>query len=341
MKNILLIFACLLSGCGVYLEYPQLGNNVQWKLIHYNDTAVYRLAAKKALIDSVIDVSSKEVFHTDNKQVFKLPGSRLKPGINELSFNFYSGGKKRRSNEHLYMVSDTEPLQMELDDYYILKHDKEAFTQGLLFLNGHLFESTGLTGQSSLRIINPENGDLIRKLDLDPEIFAEGIASINDELHLLTWKDGLVYRFSHELEQLSIYPYRQEGWGLTVLNNKMIASDGSNKLYYLSDAYKVDSVVHVLNHRGAVPYINELECINGKIWANVLGDDKIIVINPLNGKVEVEIEASKCIDRHRYPDAGVMNGIAYDARNGMVYLTGKNWPYLIVWRLMSFDKSNK
>ncbi|MCG8581777.1 MAG: glutaminyl-peptide cyclotransferase [Bacteroidales bacterium] len=341
MKYFPLIFICLLTACGVYLEYPPVGNNAQWKLIQYTDTAVYKLANKKALLDSVVDVKNKQVFYPDNRTQFTFSGSELKPGINELVLNFYCEGKRKRSKENLYMVSDTEPMQVELDDYFILKHDQEAFTQGLFYWNEHLYESTGLVGQSTLRIINPENGDIIRKVHLDPEIFAEGIASIDNKLHVLTWKDGLVFQYNQQLEQINIYPYRLEGWGLTIMNKKMIASDGSNKLHFLSDSYKVDSLIHVFNHRGPVHYINELECINGMVWANVLGEDKIIVIDPVTGKVEFEIDASKCIDRHRYPDVGVMNGIAYDEQNKLVYLTGKNWPYLIVWRHISFDKSNK
>ncbi len=334
------MFVFTLYGCGVYLEYPPIGNNMQWKLIQYNDTAVYRLAKKGALIDSVVDMTNQDVYYPDDQQSFMLLASKLEPGINEVSLDFYSEGKRKRSNERLYMVSDVEPLQVELDDYYILKHDEEAFTQGLLYWNDYLYESTGLVGKSSLRIINPENGDVIQKLQLDSAIFAEGMALDDNILHVLTWKDGLVYQFNHNLEQLSVHSYRQEGWGLTSVHDQLVASDGSNVLYFLSNSYKVASTIQVFNHRGPVHYINELEYINGMLWANVLGNDKIIVINPSNGKVEVEIDASNCINRHRYPDAGVLNGIAFDADKELVYLTGKNWPHLIVCRLMSFDKSN-
>lgn len=338
---ILWVIITLCYGCGVYLEYPPVGNNIQWKRIQYNDTAVYRLAKKKAVIDSVVNVVTQEVFYSEDKRSFKLPGSHLEPGINEVIFDFYYKGKKKRSYESLYMVSDFEPYQLELDNYFILQHDEEAFTQGLFYWNEYLFESTGLIGQSSIRIINPDDGALIQKVQLDSTIFAEGITALDNQLHVLTWKDGLVYRFDEGLKQISMHPYRQEGWGLTSFNEKLLASDGSHKLFFLSNSYKPDSVINVFNHRGPVHYINELEHINGQIWANVLGDDKIIVINPSNGKIEVEIDVSKCIDRQRYTEAGVLNGIAFDSKNELVYLTGKNWPYLIVCRLMSFDKSNK
>jgi glutamine cyclotransferase len=313
---------------------------MKWKVIQYNDTAVFRLAKHTAIIDSVVDLANQEVFYPEHETQFNLPASKLVPGINELSFNFYSEGKRKRYQETLYMVSDTVPSKVVIDDYNILKHDKHAFTQGLIFWKGMLYESTGLVGQSSLRIINPDNGDLIRKIELDSTIFGEGLAAFNNELQLLTWKDGVLYRFNENLKHLGIHPYRQEGWGLTNFNGKLLASDGSNKLYYLSNSYKVDSIIQVFNHRGPVHYLNELEYIKGKIWANVLADDKIIVINPRNGKIEVEIDASNCINRHHYPEAGVLNGIAFDKANDNIYLTGKNWPYIIVWRYMSFDKSN-
>ncbi len=331
---------CLLtlSGCGVYLEYPPMGNNAQWKLMTDSDTAVYRLS-KKAIIDSVINIDSKKVYYPSEADGFYLAGSQLNPGINELSLVFYSNGKKKRSYERLYMVSDLEPEQLTVEDYYLLKHDETAFTQGLLWKDGWLYESTGLVGQSSLRVINADNGDVIRRQSLDKNIFAEGISFVDEQLVLLTWKDGLVYKFNEALEQLGLYPYRREGWGLTTMEgHQLLSSDGSNSLHYLSTDYKIDSTFQVYNHRGPVHYLNELEYIEGKVWANVLGSDKVVVINPASGKVEVEIDLSSCIDRHRYPDAGVLNGIAYNPNTGAVYLTGKNWPYIIVWQYLLFDK---
>ncbi|WP_289055506.1 glutaminyl-peptide cyclotransferase [Carboxylicivirga marina] len=341
MKNLLIVLCVLIcASCGIYLEYPPNGNNPQWRIIAYDDTAVYRLPSKMHILDSVKNLQSGKVQIVQDSLEFKISGRRLSPGINELDLVFYSEGKKRRSYERLYMVSDLEPLQYKVDNYSLLKHDENAFTQGLVWHNDLMYESTGLVGHSSLRMLNPKTGDIIKKAQLNPEIFAEGIAFLNDSLHVLTWKDELRYVFSEDLEQIKRYSFKQEGWGITADNDGFVASDGTNKLYYLSETFEVDSIKEVFSHRGPVAYINELEYINGQVWANVLGSDKIIVVEPKDGKVMMEIDVSECIDRHQYPDAGVLNGIAFDADKNKVYLTGKNWPYIIVWRPMFFDKSN-
>ncbi len=328
-----------LCSCGVYLEYPPTGNNVQWKLVNDADTALYRSAKKSFTIDSVLNNTSGKVYYLNGSNSFALPANTLQPGINELTLTFFSNGKKRRSIENLYMVSDLQPAEVKVEHYHLIKHDSKAFTQGLVWRDGWLYESTGLVGESSLRIINPKNGDIIRKVELDKQIFAEGLTFSGNKLVMLTWKDGMTYEFSKELEQLEIFPFRKEGWGITTCSKgQLISSDGSNSLHYLSPEYSIDSTFYVYNHRGPVSYLNELECIEGMIWANVLGSDKVVVIQPQSGKVEMEIDLSSCIDRHSYPQAGVLNGIAYNHRDREVYLTGKNWPYIIVWQPSFFEK---
>jgi glutamine cyclotransferase len=335
-----LALSCILLvyGCGVYLEHPQVGNNAQWKLICDSDTVIYRMSRKNLVIDSVINNITGEVSHCDQSQQYLLPATSLEPGINEVSLTFYCKGIKKRSYERLYLVSDSEPIRVEVDHYQLLQHDVAAFTQGLLWKNDVIYESTGLLGESSLRIINDDNGDVLKKIDLDKHIFAEGVTADGDTLLMLTWKDGLLYQFSTELEQLGLYPFNKEGWGITRLDDgRLVSSDGTNGLHFLSPDYKVDSTLCVYNHRGPVSHLNELEYIEGNVWANVLGSDNIVVIQPGNGKVEMEINVSACIDRRRYPQAGVLNGIAYNKRDNVVYLTGKNWPYIIVWQPDFFD----
>jgi len=326
-----------LSACGVYLEYPQPGNNIQWKLVKHNDTLVYRLRKDEQSIDSVYFSENKRIVKVpDKRNYFTMPAADLKPGINELALVFYVNGKKRHSTERIYMVSELTPKQHKVENYYLLDHDEKAFTQGLLWWNKHLYESTGLVGESSLRIINPQTGDIVQKQCLDDKIFAEGICIKGGQLHLLTWKDGLLYTFNDQLTELSMHPYKEEGWGLCLYNSRLVSSNGTNKLYYLNNRYQASLAVEVFNHRGPVAYLNELETIDNYIWANVLGSDSIVVIDPETGKVMQEIDVSACINRHQYPNAGVLNGIAYDETTKTVYLTGKNWPFIIVWRPIFF-----
>ena len=327
-----------LSGCGVYMTYPSLNNSARWKVVAHNDTLLFRASNAKWRIDSVLNDDSKQVYHHTELSSFKLPASEMRPGINDVRLTFFVNGKKKRVLEHVFMVSDIEPKQVRVDNYRFLPHDEMAFTQGLLWWDGHLYESTGLVGESSLRIIDPENGSIIRKQSLNPKIFAEGIALLDTKLILLTWKDGEVYEFDKDLNETNVLPYEQEGWGLTQEAGRLIASNGTNELLMLSSLYNKKDSCLVYNHRGPVQYLNELECIKGFIWANVLGVDRLVVINPTTGKVEIEVDVGPCIDRKQYPNAGVLNGIAYDPHQELVYLTGKNWPYIIVWHPPFFDK---
>jgi len=336
--TIIVVFV-IFTNCSVYLKHPSIGNNAQWKTVTYNDSAVFCLPKSKHRIDSVINTRSGRTYLVNNN-CFKLPACDLKAGINELSLLFYlSNSKIRKKKERLYMVSEIIPKQIPVKNYNLIKHDESAYTQGLIYWNDLLYESTGLRGESTIRTINPKNGDVLTKQLLTDSVFGEGMTLFNSELYVLTWKDSLVLKFNTDLQLIEQNTYRKEGWGLTNIDRRLLASDGSDYLFYLdSNNYQIDSVFQVFNHRGPVYYLNELEYIDNHIWANVLGKDTIMVIDPENGKVEMEIDVTNCIDRLQHPDAGALNGIAYDKVNQVVYLTGKNWPFMLIWRPFFFEK---
>lgn len=221
-------------------------------------------------------------------------------------------------------------------------HDSKAFTQGLIFVDGHLYESTGLNGRSSIRMVDLASGTVLQKYDMPAEYFGEGLTDWGGSLIQLTWKahKGFVYdRFSFSV--LKTFPYEGEGWGLTHDGTRLIMSDGTAYLRFLDPKSFVETGrIHVTDAAGrAIEELNELEYIRGEIYANVWGTDEILRISPRTGKVLGWIDLSGIIDKRELsdPDA-VLNGIAYDAKGGRIFVTGKLWPKLFEIKVKARQK---
>ena len=208
-------------------------------------------------------------------------------------------------------------------------HDTGAYTQGLFFHDGTLYETTGQWGESSLRKVEVESGKVLEKKDFGKKYFVEGSVVFGGELYVLTWTNKLCFRHNPEtLTYRSTLGYPREGWGLTTDGKQLIASDGSANLFFLDKDLKLLKRLPVAMNGRSLRYLNELEWIDGKIWANVYTTDTIVIINPADGKVEAAIDCSGLLPRKlRKKDTDVLNGIALDAE-GRIYLTGKKWPRL-------------
>lgn len=213
----------------------------------------------------------------------------------------------------------------------IFPHDPQAYTQGLVYHDGFLYEGTGLNGQSSLRKVRLETGEVVQKINLAPEYFGEGIALIGDEIVQLTWKahKGFVYR-AGDFHLLREFSYPGEGWGLTSHGNEIFMSDGTAELRVL-DGKTLREKRRIKVHEGNKPVleINELEFVEGEIFANIWQTDRIARISPKTGKVLGWIDLQGLLNPmyRRTPDA-VLNGIAYDAAKKRLFVTGKLWPNL-------------
>lgn len=209
-------------------------------------------------------------------------------------------------------------------------HDVTSYTQGLFFYEGELYESTGQYGNSTLRKVDLKTGKAIERHDFDDEYFVEGSVVFGDELYVLTWQERTVFVYDAQtLERKATRHYPREGWGLTTDGNELIASDGTAFLYFMDKDLNVKRRVQVKAGHRAVQWLNELEYIGGKIWANVYTADEIAIINPSSGYVEAVIDCRGLLpeELHTY-DTDVLNGIAYNPKTGRLYLTGKNWPIL-------------
>jgi glutamine cyclotransferase len=207
-------------------------------------------------------------------------------------------------------------------------HDTTAFTQGLDYDNGFLYESTGGFGASSLRRVNLETGEVLQQIWLMDNYFGEGLAVVDGSLVQLTWTNGVGFVYDKETLALrSNFSYPTEGWGLTYAGNKLIMSDGSSNLYFLDlDTFQRVSQVTVRNGNTTVTDLNELEYINGDIYANIWHQQKIAIINPQTGQVKGWIDLAGIYEPQSFED--VLNGIAYDEANNRLFVTGKNWPSL-------------
>lgn len=214
-------------------------------------------------------------------------------------------------------------------------HDTQAYTQGFFFHEGELYESTGLKGKSSFRRLSLESAEPELKLNFNRKYFLEGSVILGDKLYLLTWQNKVIFIYDAEsLEYKATYSYPREGWGLTTDGKSLIASDGSSYLYFLSPELKLEKSLNVTLNGRALKYLNELEWIDGKIWANIYTTDFIAIINPSDGKVEAMVDCSGLLPQSlRTEDTDVLNGIAVDSQ-GRIFLTGKNWPKIYEVRLV-------
>jgi glutamine cyclotransferase len=209
-------------------------------------------------------------------------------------------------------------------------HDPKAFTQGLIYVDGHLYESTGLNGRSSLRMVDLSTGQVLQKYDLPEEYFGEGLTDWGSNLIELTWKahKGFVYdRFSFSLQRT--FHYEGEGWGLTHDDTQLIMSDGTSYLRFLDPkTFREVRRIHVADETGhSIENLNELEYVHGEIYANIWETDKIVRISPGTGKVLGWIDLSGIINKSELESSdAVLNGIAYDRAGDRLFVTGKLWP---------------
>jgi glutamine cyclotransferase len=217
-------------------------------------------------------------------------------------------------------------------------HDPQAFTQGLVLDPvGRLFESTGLAGRSSLRQVDAEDGRVLRLRELPDEQFGEGLALVGDRLIQLTWQNGIATAWEADtFEPLSTYTYDGEGWGLCHDGVRLVMSDGSDRLTFRDpETFSVLGDVAVTLDGEPLAALNELECVDGAVWANVYRTDRIVRIDPVSGSVTGSLDLDGIIDPppDRERPGAVLNGIAFDPRSETFLVTGKLWPELFEIRV--------
>jgi glutamine cyclotransferase len=215
-------------------------------------------------------------------------------------------------------------------------HSREAYTQGLIFHEGKLIESTGREGRSSVRRVDLETGDILQKVSLPNEYFGEGLTLLNGKIYQLTWQHqkGFIYD-PVTFQKIGEFNYHGEGWGLTHDGQSLILSDGSSRLRYIDPStFQVKKILTVTDRGAGVSRLNELEFAKGEILANIWGADRIARIDPNSGQVLGWIDLTGLLPKGEVSDSdAVLNGIAYDEATGRLVVTGKLWPKLFEIRL--------
>lgn len=220
------------------------------------------------------------------------------------------------------------PVTATYEIVEVVDHDPDAFTQGLEFDGDRLFESTGLVGRSTLRETDPDTGELLRSLDV-PGVFAEGLTVVGDEILQLTWTEEVAYRYDRDtFELVDTHSYEGQGWGLCHDGDRLIMSDGSSRLAFRDPAtFSKFASVEVTFNGAPVNRLNELECVDGGVWANIWLTPLIVEIDPDDGRVRTVLDAGSLRPESTAGDgSAVLNGIAYDAATDTFLLTGKLWP---------------
>ena len=231
--------------------------------------------------------------------------------------------------------TNTEPLNYSYSIANQYFHDPGAFTQGLVYKDGFLYESTGLFGASQLRKVELESGKVLENVSLASEYFGEGITLYENKIFQLTWLSvkGFVYD-QNTFELLEEFSYRGEGWGITNDGIRLIMSNGSSTLVFLDPATsKILGEVQVTDGNVPVDNLNELEYVNGCVYANVWHQDKIAIINPQTGKIKGWIDLTGIYQEENADTENVLNGIAYDDQSDRLFVTGKRWSQLFEIKL--------
>jgi len=286
---------------------------------------------KTQKIDSIVYIiNDKKVGSSKSISSFSFPLKNQKLGYQNIKSAIYYDGTIELDSTRIEIISSLEPKILSFTLVNTYPHDNKAYTQGLEFYNGVLYEGTGQRGESTLRKTNYKTGNIELKVDLEPRFFGEGITFLNGKIYQLTWEEttALVYD-AKTLKKLKELPYAKkiEGWGLTNDGKYLYQSDGSEKIYKLNpEDLSVIDYVNVYSKDTKVKELNELEWVDGKIYSNVYQKNAIVIINPSTGVVEGVINLAE-LESKTTPIAerDVLNGIAYNPITKTFFVTGKNW----------------
>jgi glutamine cyclotransferase len=289
------------------------------------------------LLDS-IKIGSKK-----DSTAFSLKTDTIPLGPRVITAKVYNGGKSQDVSTNIVLLPAKAPVEYTYKLEKVFPHDTACYTEGLLYQDGFLYESGGgyltpppgqdVTGQSSLRKVDLATGKVVKKVMNDPKVFGEGISIVGNKIIQLTYLEKIGYVYDKDtFKLLSTFTNNVgvEGWGMCFDGKKLYMDDKTNRIYFLDkDTYRQIGYIDVYDNKGAVNEVNELEYIDGKLYANVYKTNNILVIDPKTGAVLQKIDLTSLYpEGKRAPNADVLNGIAYDAATKRIFVTGKKWPHL-------------
>jgi len=327
---IALILCFIVFNCGDINTYKQSGLSINTNAKSFALGDQLNLSInnpKKLNIESIIYMLNGQEISSDQAL------NSIKLGKNNISATIAYNGKSEKLNKTIDVYNNKRPDIYTYEIVNTFPHDITSYTQGLEFCNGTLYESTGQRGESKLRQVNFESGEVEKNIDLADSFFGEGLTILNDSIYQLTWqsKRGFIYDIN-TFERLGLFNYgkSKEGWGLCNDGRYLYKSDGTEKIWVLNTKNFIeDDHIEVYTDKGKIPSLNELEWIEGKIYANIYQRNGVVIINPKNGAVEGVIDFKplrKLVTQHAELD--VLNGIAYHPERKTIFVTGKNWDKL-------------
>jgi glutamine cyclotransferase len=296
------------------------------------------------LLDSNVQPDSLILYINDSRvdqlqaYNYSIPTKGYSLGTLEIKTTAWKNGKHQSASVNVMLKTNIVPKKYTYRVIKTFNHDPQAYTQGLYVNNGYLYEGTGQNGSSSLRKVELETGKVLQSTNLNQEYFGEGIALFDGKIYQLTWTSGIGFVYDAEtFNKLHSFNYATQGWGLTTNGKELIMSDGSNTLYFMEpNGFTEVKKIEVFDNYGPQKMLNELEYIDGKIWANVYTSNRVVIIDPQSGAVVSEIDFSGILkNSDKTGNEDVLNGIAYDSTNKRIYVTGKNWPKLFQIEIVS------
>jgi glutamine cyclotransferase len=296
----------------------QIGESIEFEITHKADEGV---------IDSAFAIYNGNKFVLEGNK-WTLNNVQI-IGKQNIRLTAYVEGKAESLQPSIIVLPNRSPIEYNYQIVNTYPHDQSAWTQGLFFHHEQLYESTGQNGESSLRKVDIITGEVQSITYLEDQFFGEGSTAIDDRIYMLTWTSRKGFVYDLDLDKQSEFNYSTEGWGITSVNDTLVMSDGTEKLYFLDPYdFTVLKTIQVYDSQGKVDSLNELELIEQLIYANVWGEDRIVMIDPKSGTVVGNIQFDGIFRGHR---AGrfdkSMNGIAVDSE-GRIFVTGKYWPEL-------------
>lgn len=286
------------------------------------------------LLDSVRLTSKKDT------SAVSIKTDTLPLGPRVITARVFSGGKSQDVSTNIVLLAAKAPEEYTYKVDKVYPHDTSAYTEGFLYQDGFIYESTGNKGQSVIQKSDLETGKVLQKQAIDPQYFGEGSAIVGNKIVMLTWKDKIGYVFDKlTMKVLSTFNNNVgvEGWGMTNDGKKLYMDDSTNRIWFLNrDNYQQTGYIDVYDNKGPVDAVNEMEYINGKIYANRYTYDYILVIDPKTGAVLQKVDMSNLWPKSQHPaswgeaeeDNNVLNGIAWDEKGKRLLVTGKKWPHI-------------
>ena len=332
----IIILAITLISCGDSKQEKNFNitTNATNNTIALNETLELSIANPKNIeIESITyEIDGKTVDKSVLLSDFKLGSQTITATIN-------FDGETEIATRNIAIVNNASPKVYSYEIVNTYPHDITSYTQGLEFFNGELYESTGQKGESKLRKVNYKTGKVLKNINLADQYFGEGLTILNNKIYQLTWLSGKGFVYNLDtFKRTSTFKFgdSKEGWGICNDGKMLYKSDGTEKIWLLNPENLVEeNNIQVYTNKGKIGKLNELEWINGKIYANIYQRNGVAIINPKNGATEAVIDFSplkKEVKQHKGLD--VLNGIAYNPETQTIFVTGKRWDKLFEVRII-------